>query len=176
MNWILYMLFNLIFYSFLGWIIEEVYSFLIKGFFKRGGFLHIPLKPMYGITMCLLIYCYDRLRISGLIMGVLFLIVPTIVEYLTGYLLRQVFKKEYWNYKETKYNFQGLICFKFSLYWAIITFTTLIYIQPLVEASYIEGTVFISLLSVILGIFMVVDSTDTIIEGIKLKAKEAAAE
>ena len=94
MNWLLYMLFNLIFYSFLGWILEEVYSFFSLGFFKKHGFLSVPLKPMYGIAMCLLIYCYDNLRISGIAMGILFVIVPTMVEYLTGYLLRKIFEKE----------------------------------------------------------------------------------
>ena len=172
MNWLLYMLFNLVLYSFLGWILEEIYSFFSLGFFKKHGFLSVPLKPMYGIAMCLLIYCYDNLKMSGIAMGILFVIVPTMVEYLTGYLLRKIFKKEYWNYKDFNYNFQGLICFRFSVCWTILTYITIRNIQPLVKASYIEAMVFLSILSIVAGIFMIIDSTDTIIERNKSKAKK----
>jgi uncharacterized membrane protein len=150
-------------------LLEEVYSFYLKGYFKKDGFLNVPLKPMYGIAMCLLIYSYDRLEIDGFIMGMLFVIIPSSIEYLTGYLLRRVFNKEYWNYKFIKYNFQGLICFKFSVYWAIITASTLIFIQPLVKASYLDGIVFLSVLSIVACIFMVVDSTDVIVNRTKAK-------
>ena len=173
MNWLLYMLFNLVLYSFLGWILEEVYSFFSLGFFKKYGFLSVPLKPMYGIAMCLLIYCHDNLKISGIDMGALFVIIPTTVEYLTGYTLRKMFKKEYWNYKAFKYNFQGLICLEFSVCWAILTAITLIVIQPLVKASYLEGIVFLSILSIVATFFMTIDSIDTILERTKLGNKNS---
>lgn len=173
MNWLLYMLFNLVLYSFLGWILEEVYSFFSLGFFKKYGFLSVPLKPMYGIAMCLLIYCHDNLKISGIDMGPLFVIIPTTVEYLTGYILRKRFKKEYWNYKAFKYNFQGLICFEFSVCWAILTAITLIVIQPLVKASYLEGIVFLSILSIVATFFMTIDSIDTILERTKFGNKNS---
>jgi uncharacterized membrane protein len=167
MNWLLYILFNFILYSFLGWLIEEVYSYFILGYFKKEGFLSVPLKPMYGIAMCVLIYCYDKLKLDSISLPLLFLIVPTIVEYCTGYLLKKLFKKEYWNYCSLKYNFQGLICFNFSLCWAILTAIAVIFIQPIIRFSFLQAMYLLGLISVIAFLLMALDSTITIIEGIK---------
>ncbi len=48
MNLINYTLFNFIVYSFIGWIIEEVYCFCITGKFKEDGFL---IGPFNGATL-----------------------------------------------------------------------------------------------------------------------------
>ena len=169
MNWLLYILFNFILYSFLGWIIEEVYSYFILGYFKKDGFLNVPLKPMYGIAMCALIYCNDRLNIHSISLPLLFLIVPTIIEYLTGYLLKKLFNKEYWNYCSFKYNFQGFICLNFSLCWAILTTIAVIFIQPIIKVSFIQAMYLLGLISAIAFLIMAIDSIISIIEGISSK-------
>ena len=58
MNWLLFYVFNFVLYSFLGWILEEVYSYFTFGYFKEHGFLNVPFKPMYGIALFILIMFY----------------------------------------------------------------------------------------------------------------------
>jgi len=60
------------------------------------------------------------------------IIVPTMVEYITGVVMRNYFNKDYWNYSELKYNFQGIICLRFSLYWTVLTFVGVQYFQTYV--------------------------------------------
>ncbi len=114
-----YLLFNFIIYSFIGWEIEEVYSFIITGKFKREGFLIGPFKPMYGIAFTSLIICNEVLGINGVSLILLCLLIPTTVEYISGYILRHVFNKNYWNYSNFKYNLYGYVTISFSFYWMI---------------------------------------------------------
>lgn len=129
--------FNFIIYSFLGWVIEELYCFFVNKTFKKEGFLSGPIKPMYGIAMTTLVLLYENLKIRGIYMAVLFLIVPSIVEYISGYLLEHVFNKTYWSYSNLKFNLHGYICLKFSLYWMVLSFIGLYILQPLLNAFYV---------------------------------------
>ena len=129
--------FNFIIYSFLGWVIEELYCFFVNKTFKKEGFLSGPIKPMYGIAMTTLVLLYENLKIRGIYMAVLFLIVPSIVEYISGYLLEHVFNKTYWSYSNLKFNLHGYICLKFSLYWMVLSFIGLYILQPLLNDFYV---------------------------------------
>ena len=59
MNYAFYIIFVFIIYSFIGWIIEKLYSFYKKNTFKNEGFLYGPLKPMYGVAMAGLVIIHE---------------------------------------------------------------------------------------------------------------------
>lgn len=157
MNWLVYLIFNFILYSFLGWCLEEGYSYFKTGQFKKEGFLIGVFKPMYGVTISVLIYTYSVLKVEGLLLIFCFIVVPTTVEYISGYVLKRLFYKEYWNYKGIKSNFQGIICLKFSLYWSLLTCFVIIVMQPVVETIYIKFVNFIGFLTPIFIIYIVID-------------------
>ena len=91
MNVLFYLSFNFIIYSFIGWIIEETYSFTITGKFKKDGFLNGPFKPMYGIAITFLILCNEILDINGIPLILLCFLIPTTVEYISGCTLKAYF-------------------------------------------------------------------------------------
>ncbi|WP_242984755.1 putative ABC transporter permease [Clostridium taeniosporum] len=152
-----YTFFNFIIYSFIGWIIEEVYYFCTKGKFKEDGFLIGPFKPMYGIVVSVLIvlnnYLYDKTSI--MIMFCFF--VPSIIEYISGYLLKSIFNKVYWDYSKLKYNLDGLVSLKFSAYWTLMTFLGLKYIEPFFHNIFIRNESIFLGLTVMLTIYLSVD-------------------
>lgn len=61
---------------------------------------------------------------------VLIFIIPTFVEFLTGYLDLRLKKIRLWNYSKEKFNFMGLVCLRFSLYWFLISLIYYYYIMP----------------------------------------------
>lgn len=122
-----YFIFNFFLYGFIGWIIENVYSYVVTGSFQKDGFLNGPFKPMYGIAMSILIGV--ETHINKVILIILCFIVPTLVEYLTGALMKTYFNKKYWDYSKEKYNYKGIICLKFSIYWTILTYIGVEYFQ-----------------------------------------------
>ena len=105
----MYVYFIFIFYSFIGWVIEELYSKYSIGRFKKEGFLKEPIKPMYGIAMTLLIIYYEYLKIRGIFFSILCFLIPTTVEYISGYMLKHLFNQSYWDYSELKFNINGYV-------------------------------------------------------------------
>lgn len=137
MDLFFYLIFNFIIYSFFGWILEEVYCYYIEKRFKEDGFLFGPFKPMYGIAMTILVFFQYILRLNWAIMIPLYFIVPSTVEYLSGYLLKVIFNKSYWDYSNMKFNINGFVCLKFSIYWTVLSFLTIKYIQPLINKAFL---------------------------------------
>lgn len=75
---------------------------------------------MYGIAFTILILIGYYYNLSLLSRFTLYLIIPTSVEFITGYLLLKVFNERYWDYSSLKFNYKGLITLKFSIYWSIL--------------------------------------------------------
>lgn len=126
---ILYFMFNFFIYGFIGWIIENVYSYYKVGHIQEEGFLNSPFKPMYAIAMSILVLIDNSLKINLLILVILCFIVPTIVEYLTGVIMRSYFNKNYWDYSKEKHNIDGIVCLRFSIYWTFLTMIGVRYFQ-----------------------------------------------
>ena len=157
MNWLIYLIFNFILYSFLGWCLEEGYCFFKTGHIKEDGFLKGAFKPMYGFTISIIVYIYAVLQVQGLLLIISCIIVPTAVEYISGYGLKKLFCKEYWNYSGFKSNFQGFICLRFSLYWSILTCFVIGILQPAIDTIYLKSMNFIEFLTPIFMIYIIVD-------------------
>ena len=157
MNLCLYICFNFILYCFIGWLIEGLYSLATTKKFKKDGFLKTPLKPMYGIAMTILIIFHEIFDIYGLPMLLLLALIPTTVEYISGYMLDHKFNKKYWDYSKIKYNINGYVCLKFSLYWIILTYIGLYLFQPMIRMIYISFESILSKVSILLLIFFICD-------------------
>lgn len=157
MNWLIYLTFNFILYSFLGWCLEEGYLYFRTGYFKKDGFLRGTFKPMYGFAISIIIYIYSVLKVKGLVLVLCFIVVPTAVEYISGYGLKKLFYKEYWTYKDIKSNFQGIICLRFSLYWSLLTCFVIVAMQPVVETIYFKFMNFIYFITPIFMIYILID-------------------
>lgn len=157
MNRLFYLLFNFIIYSFIGWIIEEFYSFIITGKFKKEGFLKGPFKPMYGIAVTYLILCSEILEIKGISFILLCFLIPTTVEYISGALLKYIFNKSYWDYSCLKYNIHGFVTLKFSIYWTLLSFIGIYFLQPAIHNFYNESEINLIIGVCFFSIILVID-------------------
>lgn len=134
MNTFLLLLFNLLLYSFLGWLLEGVFNWATKGSFVKSGFLYGPFKPMYGIAATLLILIYPLVSFpTFLLIG---LAVPTIIEFITGWLMMYFFNTHYWDYSGMNWNYKGLVCLRFSFFWCILSFALIYGLNPFVSYIY----------------------------------------
>lgn len=157
MNILFYLIFNLIFYSFIGWIIEEAYSFTTTRSFKKEGFLKGPFKPMYGIAFTILILYNQILDISGIPLILLCFLIPTTVEYISGYILKHIFNKTYWDYSNLKCNICGFVTLKFSLYWMLLSYIGIYFLQPVVYNIYKESEKSIIIAVYVFSIILMLD-------------------
>ena len=121
---------NFLIYSFLGWILEGCYNVVVAGTFRKPNFLHIPLKPMYGIGGVMLAgsYKYDRKHF-----GYSCCLLPVLVELCSGIWLERVFKLRYWDYSKEFLQFGGHICLKFALCWIVLAQLLAKVVHPFLE-------------------------------------------
>lgn len=133
-----YLYFTFIIYSFFGWIIEALYSLYSIRKFKKDGFLKGPVKPMYGVAMTMLIFYREFLKVRGISFIILCFLVPTTVEYISGYMMKHIFNRQYWDYSRQRFNIKGYVCMLFSCYWCVLSYIGVVYLNPLISHWYIS--------------------------------------
>lgn len=117
-------------YCFFGWCFESVYVSLLEKRWVNRGFMRSPLLPIYGSgAICILIVCLPVKDnpIAVFVLGVIF---PTILEYITGYLMEIMFKMRYWDYTGKTGNINGYICLQSSIAWGVLSLLVVNIIHP----------------------------------------------
>ena len=130
---ITYILFDFIIYSFAGWIIEKLYHYHVEKNFKKKGFLIGPYKPLYGIAMTILVVCKEIFYLNDALILTLCFIIPSVVEYISGYLLRRFFNENYWDYSNSKFNIKGIVTLTFSMYWWGLSIIGVYLVNPVIH-------------------------------------------
>ena len=59
-------------------------------------------------------------------------ILTSVIEYITGYLLEKVFHNKWWDYSDKPYNIKGYICLKFSLFWGFACTFIVLILHPII--------------------------------------------
>ena len=124
--------FYFIIYSFLGWCLESIYKTIILKKPINSGFLYGPVCPMYGIGAIIMIGL-STLSDNIIIIFILSFVVFSLWEYVVAVILEKCFKTRYWDYSDLKFNFQGRVCLKNSIYWGILGVVLIYLIQPNIE-------------------------------------------
>ncbi|TCK93452.1 putative membrane protein [Natranaerovirga hydrolytica] len=164
-------------YSFLGWVIETIYVSQAKKEFVNRGFLKGPFCPIYGIGAILVI---QTLMLANnnitIISESLFLkliaaiLLATVLEYITGYLLEKLFDCKWWDYSERFLNVNGRICLLYSMFWGFLSFILITVVHP-VTINFVNDINFyikLSLMFVII-IYFAIDTINSVSEIIDLK-------
>ena len=108
-----------IIYAVGGWCLEVSYHVVTKGHFINRGFLNGPVCPIYGFGMLIVIICLLPLKDNKMIMFFGSIVLATLLELVTGFMLEKLFHERWWDYSKEPFNFHGYICLKFSIEWGI---------------------------------------------------------
>jgi uncharacterized membrane protein len=122
-------------YSLLGWLLENCYNLFTKKEFFKPNFLFGPFKPMYGFTPLLLVYLISP-ETNWAVMILLCLVIPTLVEYVTGAMLHKLFNRKWWDYSDSSLQLHGHICVPFSLCWILLSVICIKWIHPVIVSMY----------------------------------------
>lgn len=107
------------FYSFLGWILEEVFATFKYGRFINRGFVNGPLCPLYGLSMVVVTNNLRDLVKYPFFQFIEALIIIMVMEYITGVLILKITGKRLWDYSNKKANLNGYICLEYSIFWGV---------------------------------------------------------
>ena len=120
-------------YSFIGWLLESIYKTILQKKVVNSGFLLGPFCPIYGFGALIMYLSLRNLTNNIFVLFLFGLIVLSIFEYIVGVFLEVVFKTKYWDYSKNKFNIQGRVCLKNSIYWGILGIIFMKMIHPKVE-------------------------------------------
>lgn len=154
----------------LGWGLEVLFRRFNKQNVDKKwinpGFLNDPYLPLYGFGLCMLYLLagfekYNFIAnpiLNKIVLFAIMAICMTLIEYIAGIIFVVGMKVKLWDYSKERFNYKGIICLKFSVYWAILGAIYYFCIHPHIlealdwfskniEFSFILGTFF--------GVFMV---------------------
>ena len=119
-------------YSFLGWICETTYCSIIDKKYINRGFLRGPFCPIYGVGAIVVIIILTPISDNIILLFLCGIIFPSILEYITGFLLEQLFNLKWWDYSDYKFNIQGRVCLLNSMLFGILSVVTVKFINPVI--------------------------------------------
>ena len=121
--------------------IGSVFGWVLEVFFRRffssqnpqrkwinPGFCVGPYLPLYGCGLCFLylIACTEPYIfvknpwVTRLLLFAVMAVCMTVIEYIAGIVSIRCFKVRLWDYSGQWGNLQGIICPKFSFFWAVL--------------------------------------------------------
>ncbi len=105
----------LIIYSFLGWVLEVVYTLITRKRLVNRGFLYGPLCPIYGAGCMLIAVALAPLGNNVVLIFIAASVLTTSLEYATSWAMEKMFSTTWWDYSKEPFNLNGRICLVNSL-------------------------------------------------------------
>ncbi|MGX6978874.1 putative ABC transporter permease [Vagococcus elongatus] len=106
-----------LFYAIIGWLWETVYCSIKAKKFVYRGFLIGPYCPIYGFGILSVLYFIAPYQNNLLLLYSLSVIVVTVLEYFTSYILEKIFHATWWDYTGVPLNLNGRVALPVSLFW-----------------------------------------------------------
>lgn len=125
-------------YSFLGWLCESIYCSIPARHWINRGFLTGPVCPVYGVGGVLIVLLLTPVKDNWILLYLLGVLVTSIVEYCTGFLLESLFHTRWWDYSQKKFNLQGRVCLKNSLLFGFLCVLLLRFVHPFIRNFFLR--------------------------------------
>lgn len=159
-----------IIYSFLGWLLEVVGKLVEDHKFINRGFLIGPICPIYGVSILVITLLIGKP--SGDILSIFLksILICSIFEYFTSYIMEKLFKARWWDYSRRKYNINGRICLEMMIPFGIISTFVVYIINPFITNIVLSINSDIRLiLSIIFLIIFIIDNILSFVVMSKIK-------
>lgn len=127
---LLFIMYNFFIYSFLGWVYESTLVSVKKGSFVNRGFVNGPVIPIYGVGATLIYISFWQLKDYYLLIFIGGMVLPSILEYFTSWLMEVLFHARWWDYSNKRFHIRGRICLLSALVWGVLSVLEITLIQP----------------------------------------------
>ncbi len=100
--------------------------------FVNRGFLLGPICPIYGCGCLLLTLLLSKYQNDTIALFALTILLCSILEYATSWIMEKIFKLRWWDYTNMKFNINGRICLETMLPFAVIGVLVIKYCNPFI--------------------------------------------
>ena len=97
-------------YSFIGWICEEIWTTFSQKKITKRGMLFGPICPIYGFGAVGILSLLYPWRNTWLRLFFASVLVTSVLEYITSWLLEKIFHAKWWDYSGQPLNLNGRCC------------------------------------------------------------------
>ena len=84
--------------GFIGWLYEVGITLVLNHYFENRGILHLPIVPIYSVGAFILLAMLREKKRSPVFIFLFALVVTTLFELGSAYLLEFIFHKQFWTY------------------------------------------------------------------------------
>ena len=150
-------------YSFLGWACETIYCSIGQGKFVNRGFLNGPLCPVYGFGAMAVLVFLRPIQNNIPLLFLCGMLVTSVIEYITGYLLEKLFATKWWDYSTYRFNIHGRVCLRNSLMFGVLSVVAARVVDPVVRGAIYSLPFWASVsMSAVLLVILLVDLVLTV--------------
>ena len=150
-------------YSFLGWTCETIYCSIGQGKFVNRGFLNGPLCPVYGFGAMAVLVFLRPIQNNIPLLFLCGMLVTSVIEYITGYLLEKLFATKWWDYSTYRFNIHGRVCLRNSLMFGALSVVAARVVDPVVRGAIYSLPFWASVsMSAVLLVILLVDLVLTV--------------
>ena len=138
-------------YGFLGWCTEVAFAAVKEQRFVNRGFLNGPICPIYGVGVSAVVFFLSSYDDNLIILYIASVIIVTLIEGVTGWIMDVIFHNKWWNYSDMPLNIGGYVCLTFSLIWGVACVAIMKFIHPLIHKvlSFIPHTLGIVIITIL---------------------------
>ena len=156
--------------SILGWCLETVFRRFCPENKSRKwinpGFLIGPYLPLYGFGLCTLFILSEVEKILPLsnpvaakaAVIILMAVCMTLLELIAGLIFVKGMNVKLWDYSNKRFNYKGIICLEFSVYWFILAMVYYFFIHPHILSAlkwFSSNLAFSFVLGTFFGVFII---------------------
>ena len=123
-------------YSFMGWLLEVTCKSIENKRLINRGFLIGPWCPIYGCGCLLITTLLSKYGNDLPVLFIMSMLICSLLEYITSYILEKLFKARWWDYSRWKFNINGRICLETMIPFGILGTLLVYYINPFVLSIY----------------------------------------
>lgn len=119
--------------GFLGFFIEEIYCYMLNGYWSKRGFLYGPFIPIYGWGLMFITLTMKKHRKNPLAIFVASMIIAGVLEGLSGYVMYEIWNRRWWDYTGLYLNIGGFVCLRSVLQFGIGGLAAIYILEPIVH-------------------------------------------
>lgn len=169
MDKLCYIFLYFVFYSMIGYVCEVFYVYLGDKKWVNRGFLHGPYIPIYGNGAMIVSSALMHVKKDSFIIFLVGLVLCSLLEYVTSYVMEKIFHNRWWDYSERKYNLNGRVCLQNSVLFGLGSVAIIYVFNPLFNKLYNAlGFKTALYVAIVLFIIMLVDFSISFFEAIKV--------
>ena len=148
-----------IIYSIIGWLMEVVLTIIEDKKFVNRGFLIGPICPIYGWGVLLIVFLIDGNKSDILSVFLKSIMICSVLEYFTSYVMEKLFNARWWDYSNRKYNINGRICLETMIPFGVLGSAVVLYVHPFIVSTIDKlNNSFIIVIGIVLFVLYVLDN------------------